>query len=404
MVDRSTKTDLNDLAVKNFRKYLQIPSVQPNVNYDECVKFLRQQADELGAVFNIVEIVKNKPIVILTFHGTEPLLKSVLLNSHMDVVPVFPEFWKYGPFDAEVDANGNIYARGAQDMKCVAIQYLEALRRLILKGHKFRRTVHLSFVPDEEIGGVDGMKKFVYTKEFKAMNVGFALDEGVSSPTNTVFVFNAERNIWQIEFTCTGSEGHGSILMDNTAGEKMRKLVDRIMDFRQTQVDILKSNKNLTMGDVTTVNLTILKGGVEANVVPPELSATFDFRISLEVDLENFETQIQKWLSEAGDGIHMKWIQKNPRIPPTKLDETNMFWMKIKEEFEAMNLQYRIGTFPGGTDGRYCREVGIPVIGFSPIINTPVLLHAHDEFLNKDVFLSGIEVYERVIPAVANVP
>lgn len=44
------------------------------------------------------------------------------------------------------------------------------------------------------------MKKFVYTKEFKAMNVGFALDEGVSSPTNTVFVFNAERNIWRKNF------------------------------------------------------------------------------------------------------------------------------------------------------------------------------------------------------------
>lgn len=48
-------------------------------------------------------------------------------------------------------------------------------------------------------------------------------------------------------------------------------------------------------------------------------------------------------------------------------------------------------------------QVGIPVIGFSPIMNTPVLLHAHDEFLNKEVFLKGIKIYENVIKGIANV-
>ena len=38
-------------------------------------------------------------------------------------------------------------------MKCVGIQYLEALRELMAEGVKFQRTIHLTFVPDEEIGG-----------------------------------------------------------------------------------------------------------------------------------------------------------------------------------------------------------------------------------------------------------
>ncbi|EEB10556.1 Aminoacylase-1, putative [Pediculus humanus corporis] len=402
MTDSGLEKKLNEIAVENFRKYLRIPSVQPNVNYEECVKFLTQQGKELNLDVKIFEIVKNKPIVILTKRGTNSRLPSILLNSHMDVVPVFPEFWKYGPFDANVDENGNIYGRGAQDMKCVAIQYLEALRRLIRKNVQFKRDIHLSFVPDEEIGGIDGMKKFVYTSDFTELNVGFALDEGYSSPTSTVYVFNAERNIWQIEFICSGSEGHGSLLLENTAGEKMEKLISKIMSFRQTQVEKLKLNNNLTIGDVTTVNLTMLKGGVEANVIPPRLSATFDFRLSLDVDLVDFENQIKKWIKDSGDGIEMKWIQKNSRINPTKVDESNLFWMKIKEQFDLMNIKYKISTFPGGTDGRYCREVGIPVIGLSPIMNTPVLLHAHDEFLNKDIFIKGIDIYEKLIPAIAN--
>ena len=56
------------------------------------------------------------------------------------------------------------------------------------------RTVHVSFVPDEEIGGHDGLAKFVLTSKFKEMNVGFGLDEGLASPTDEVDIFYAERN------------------------------------------------------------------------------------------------------------------------------------------------------------------------------------------------------------------
>jgi aminoacylase len=34
--------------------------------------------------------------------------------------------------------------------------------------------------------------------------------------------------------------------------------------------------------------------------------------------------------------------------------------------------------------------------------NTPILLHDHDEFIPIDVFLEGIDVYEKIIPVLAN--
>jgi hypothetical protein len=52
-------------------------------------------------------------------------------------------------------------------MKCVGIQHLEAIRRLRAAGRRFKRTIHLTFVPDEEIGGLDGMAMFVHTQHFK---------------------------------------------------------------------------------------------------------------------------------------------------------------------------------------------------------------------------------------------
>lgn len=66
------------------------------------------------------------------------------------------------------------------------------------------------------------------------------------------------------------------------------------------------------------------------------------------------------------------------------------------------NLKTKVQVFPGGTDSRYLRSVGIPAIGFSPMINTPVLLHDHDEFLHADMYLRGIEIYKKIIACVAN--
>lgn len=66
-------------------------------------------------------------------------------------------------------------------------------------------------------------------------------------------------------------------------------------------------------------------------------------------------------------------------------------------------LKIKPEVFPGGTDSRYIRGLGIPAIGFSPMNHTPVLLHDHDEFIRADIYLKGIEIYKKIIPKVANV-
>ena len=61
-----------------------------------------------------------------------------------------------------------------------------------------------SFIADEEIGGHDGMRKFVVSQEFKKMNIGLALDEGLASPTDEVPVYYGERNVYWVKFKIAG--------------------------------------------------------------------------------------------------------------------------------------------------------------------------------------------------------
>ncbi|XP_055389609.1 aminoacylase-1-like [Condylostylus longicornis] len=393
----------NNEEIQFFREYLRIPSVHPDVDYDPCLKFIKSQADNLNLPMKIYYPAHpKKPIAIITWTGIKPELPSIILNSHMDVVPVFEENWTHPPFSADIDSEGRIFARGSQDMKCVGMQYLAAIRALKKEGHKFKRTIHIVFVPDEEIGGKLGMCKFVHKDEFKALNAGFSFDEGVAGPDEIYPVFYAERSIWHVFFKISGTTGHGSLLHKNTAGEKLNYIMQKMFALRDHEVKRLENNPELTIGDVTTINLTQLKGGVQSNVVPPLFVACFDVRIAIDVDHIKFENQLKQWCEEAGGGIELEYEQKEVRVEPTKIDSSNKFWVAFKKTVDELGLKTRPQVFPGGTDSRYIREVGIPAIGFSPMNNTPILLHDHDEFLKADTYLNGIEIYKKLIPAVAN--
>ena len=108
-------------------------------------------------------------------------------------------------------------------------------------------------------------------------------------------------------------------------------------------------------------------------------------------------------------------------------------WMICPFMIFSRGLKLKTGVFCGGTDSRFLRnvsghiilsycftlvrwsvrcfsefvqmflQIGIPALGFSPMNNTPVLLHDHDEFLNENIFLRGLDIYYNIIKAVASV-
>lgn len=110
-------------------------------------------------------------------------------------------------------------------------------------------------------------------------------------------------------------------------------VVNKIMEWRTTEK--IKLSRGMDIGQVTSVNMTMLKGGCQLNVVPPELSAGFDVRLSVDED-PGIEDTIIGWCNELGDGVSLEVIKKNERTTPTKLDDSNPWWLKFKNECDKM--------------------------------------------------------------------
>ena len=405
---------MDSSPVGRFREFLRIPSISSqgpiDGSYAAAVKLLSSWMNEIGlSDIRTIDYTERKPVLIGTLLGTNPSLPSILLNGHYDVVPVSdPSAWSVDdPFGAAKRADGRIIARGSQDMKCVVVQYLECLRKL--RGDpnwRPERTVHVSFLPDEEAGGLDGAAKFVQSPEFRELNVGMALDEGLANPENKFHLFYGERASNWVIIRTTGPTGHGSRFIKDTAIEKMTRILARIYQHRS---EIEPKCHHTALGDLLSMNVTAMKAGVPSsafrggfaiNVIPSEAEIAIDIRVPLTItDVESIIRN--DWVKDEKD-VEIDFVDRNEHPDPSILQSpvADDRWVRavtkgIKRALSDVDVS--LDVFPAGTDGRYIRRMGIPCIGFSPIRNTPVLLHDNDEFVTEDGFVEGIDVYVEIL-------
>lgn len=427
-----------ELAIGKLIELVRFPTVSASApldcSYDACAAWLVQQLSHIGLeAFILPESVPHKPIVVGVWKGSHgDHLPCVVLNSHYDVVPVILEHWNVPAFEGLVRDN-RIYGRGTQDMKCVCAQYLVALEKLKKTGFVPKRTIVVTYVPDEEIGGIDGMNVLLNSPWFKQQRIGVALDEGLANTSDVFSVFYGERLPWWVHVSATGSTGHGSRFIEGNAVAQVIQVCNKALAYREAQRILLHGEDNehvacshavakkkeLTLGDVTTINVTMLRAGVQAagkdiiNVIPPQAEAGFDIRISPHVDPKEIAGMLDSWCAEvnqvyaphltANQGVTWKFFYEPLKEHAvTQTDASNPWWgifsSLIKEKFHVDVVPQ---VFPAATDSRFLRAMGVNAFGFSPMRNCPILLHEHNENIEEKVYLEGCEVYLKLIPALA---
>ena len=89
-----------------------------------------------------------------TWQGTDPDGPTLVLNGHIDVVPLGDvDAWTHGPWSGDV-ADGRVFGRGACDMKGGLACQLLAVQVLREAGARLRGSVQLQSVVSEEDGGL----------------------------------------------------------------------------------------------------------------------------------------------------------------------------------------------------------------------------------------------------------
>lgn len=157
-----------------------------------------------GASFSEVEPAPGRLSLVARLpHPDGPAPRPTLIvNGHLDVVPVREEDWSRDPFRPEV-ADGRLYGRGTADMKggiAAAICALGALQR---SGRPRGCDLVFHLVADEERGGRLGTRVL--------LEQGLVSGDACLVPEPTSLdLCVAERGLLQGHLTVLGRAGHGS--------------------------------------------------------------------------------------------------------------------------------------------------------------------------------------------------
>lgn len=173
--------------------------------------------------------------VHVVWPGADPSLPAVLVLAHQDVVPIAdPASWSHAPFGGERDAS-HVWGRGAFDCKGSLMAIHEVADALAREGWQPRRTLHLVFSHDEELGG-SGAR--AVATELAGSPVEAIYDEGLviadglvpGIPGRVGLVGVTERGYVTLEVVAAGRDGHSSMPPPEggTAVAVLARALDRI--------------------------------------------------------------------------------------------------------------------------------------------------------------------------------
>jgi acetylornithine deacetylase/succinyl-diaminopimelate desuccinylase-like protein len=421
-----------DEAIAMLSKYLQIDTTNPPGNEKLGADFLASVLKQNGIEAEVFSTDDpSRACVYARLRGTGKKKGIVLLN-HIDVVPAEAKDWTHPPFKGEID-DGDLWGRGALDMKNMGIAELEAMLMLKREGVKLDRDVIFLGTPDEEAGGAHGAQWVKEHRPDVVKDAEFLLNEGygieVDASKNPLYwgVDVAEKSVLWLKVTAKGDAGHASMPLRDSAPNRLVEALSRLVNapvqftvlpvvqqfFRDiadvSPPDVRDLYKNLDeaikdplkcntlMHDKqmaamlrNTVSVTVLKAGYKTNVIPAEASAELDCRLLPGVTSEDFIKYIRTVLNDPTlDVSILSWDKALPSPAKSELFQA-IKDVAATESPSVPVVPVVVGWF---TDSHWFRELGLTAYGFEPFdVDKKHLdtVHGKNERLPLTAFKSGI--------------
>jgi carboxypeptidase PM20D1 len=377
--------------------------------------------------------------LLYTWEGTDPAREPIVLMGHMDVVPVVPGTegdWLHDPFGGQI-ADGQVWGRGSMDDKVSVVAALEAVEALLAEGFRPRRTVYLAFGHDEEVGGVRGAASIArLLRERGVSRFGMVVDEGgavvegmipgIEGPVALVGV--AEKGYVNLELLVEGPGGHSSTPPPHTnigiLAEAISELEENpfpasfagpARDMFEWLAPEMSFGARFALGNLwltgvplthvllrspetasmvrTTTAVTIVEGGVKANVLPITARAVVNFRV---LPGETKESVMERVREVIGDERVQVSIRGDEGVDPSPVSNVEgpafeVLARTVRQVMGERGVVVAPYLVMGGTDAKHFAQGSDAVFRFLPVpIGADALKLAHGT--NERMSVDGLAV------------
>jgi glutamate carboxypeptidase len=310
------------------------------------------------------------------FGNREDERRPVLLLGHLDTV------WPVGtlarmPWRVE---DGWAFGPGVLDMKAGAVMALEAMR--LVREVDADRPVVLLLSGDEETGSHHS--RDLIEEVAKGCRAAFVLEpaQGAQGAYKT-----ARKGVGQFRLEIAGVPSHSGV--DFGAGHSaVRELA--------WQIEQISAMTDLERG--TTLNVGVVGGGTQTNVVPAAAWAEIDLRVKTVADAEAV-TQRLEALKARDARCTLRLTGGLNRPPMERTEGTAALFAQAKELAAGLGFALEEAATGGGSDGNFTSALGVPTLdGMGAIGNGA---HAENESIRIDSLVSRTALLAAMIATTA---
>ncbi|XP_072050979.1 N-fatty-acyl-amino acid synthase/hydrolase PM20D1-like [Amphiura filiformis] len=444
--DTSFIQENEDRLVSNLQQVVRFNTTsreRGDMNYEEILKvhqFIQQAFPTIHSSPLVKREVINQYSLLYTVEGSEPSLKPYILCAHMDVVPVEEDSWDVPPFEGRL-VDGFIYGRGTLDDKHSLLGILEALEFLLQRGEKPVRPIILAFGHDEEVEGRDGAKEIAAVLKDRGIQAEFLIDEGLTVTDGLVpgmsnlvaLVGVAEKGYLNLELSVDSAPtGHASMPPKETNIGILSQAVSRLetnpfpsmfgkgperamFEFLGAEIifplkmvianfwlfspifEWIMSRKPSTNAFLrTTTALTVFKGGIKRNVLPPSATANINFRIHPAQTVQDVIDYVKKVVND--DRIKLKTIAAHEPSHISPYSESSLGFKSIaqcvKQVFPGASVSPSV--LIANTDTKWYPDITANRYRFFPVVTDASdinRIHGHNERISIGHYLEMVQFY-----------
>ena len=347
-----------------------------------CQAWLGQRLADLG--FAIEPVNSGEVTNLWARRGNSTPL--VCFAGHTDVVPTGPlEQWNSDPF-SPVERDGQLYGRGAADMKGSIAAFLAAVEDFLADHPGHAGSIAWLITSDEEGPAVDGTVKVV--ERLTARNE--RIDACIVGEPTCVSRFgdtmkNGRRGSLHGRLRVKGVQAH--IAYPEMGKNPIHLAAPAIAELADTVWDA--GNDYFPP---TTWQISNMHGGTGAtNVVPGHADIVFNFRHGTASPVESLQARVHDILDKHKLDYDLEWeVGAKPFLTPRgKLVDALSAAIR-----ETTGIEPELSTTGGTSDGRFIADIAREVVEFGPINAS---IHKIDEHVGVAELEQLARVYTGVL-------
>ncbi len=303
----------------------------------------------------------------------------LMFAGHTDVVPVGDEAsWSHPPFAAEI-ADGQMFGRGAVDMKGGIACFAAAVARYIARHGAPKGSISFLITGDEEGPAINGTTKLLKWAADRGETWDACL---VGEPTNPDrlgdMIKIGRRGSLSGRITVNGVQGHAAY--PDLADNPVRSILALTQALMHPPFDAGTDNFQPSNLEVTTLDV----GNGATNVIPAKATASFNIRFNDTWTADTLKAEIVARLDRASAdqtlrpgrppaSYEIAWAERPSHVFLTR---NNELIASLSSAVETVTGQApRLSTTGGTSDARFIKDY-CPVVEFGLVGQT---MHMVDE-------------------------